>query len=171
MSLASDPNAKHPTYQDLNPSTVAAIQKKVTKLGKRNAASRIIHAKSDKTMIATWKQDLIRVLQVFNVSSVGSSLRSLTASFQTELAINTNIMVADMHRNALKNHGAPRPHPKASPKPPSSGLTPTNLDVRANYETTLKRLTTGRLLAPGSALLSWRGKQSTKISSRTMRKR
>ena len=54
-----------------NCSTVAAIQKKTAKDGKRNMASRIIHKKDDKDMIAGWKRDLDRILQIFHVRSVG----------------------------------------------------------------------------------------------------
>ena len=52
--------------------TLAEIQRKVVKQGKRNAASRFIHAKGDKDKIAAWKQDLVRVLNVFNVRSTTS---------------------------------------------------------------------------------------------------
>jgi hypothetical protein len=52
--------------------------------------------------MAGWGSDLNRVLHVFNVRSIGSVRQSLTtAPFQAELAINTHLMVADMHRNAL----------------------------------------------------------------------
>ena len=47
------------------------IQKKVVKQGKRNVVLRFILTKSDKEKIAAWKQDLLRVLQVFNVCSIG----------------------------------------------------------------------------------------------------
>jgi hypothetical protein len=50
--------------------TLSEIQSKVTKKGKRNAVSRIFHAKNDKETIATWKSDLSKILLVFNVSSV-----------------------------------------------------------------------------------------------------
>jgi hypothetical protein len=39
--------------------------------GKRNAVSRLFHAKNDKDAIATWKSDLSRVLHIFNVRSAG----------------------------------------------------------------------------------------------------
>jgi len=41
------------------------------------------------------------VLHVFNVCSVGSVRQPLTSRFQTELEINTHMLVADIHRNAL----------------------------------------------------------------------
>jgi tetratricopeptide (TPR) repeat protein len=55
----------------MNRRTLAGIQRKVVKQGRRNALSRFILAKSDKDKIAAWKQDLIRVLHVFNVRSLG----------------------------------------------------------------------------------------------------
>ena len=58
-------------------------------------------------MIATWKQDLTRVLQIFNVRSVNYILYLPTTSIQTELAINTHVMVADIHRNAFAGQEGP----------------------------------------------------------------
>ncbi|KAF9789821.1 hypothetical protein BJ322DRAFT_559824 [Thelephora terrestris] len=46
--------------------TVAAIQKNAVKKGKRNMASRLIHKKSEKEAISGWKQDLLRILQIFD---------------------------------------------------------------------------------------------------------
>jgi hypothetical protein len=63
-------HAERSTYQCLNRRTLAGIQRKVVKQGKRNALSRFILAKGDKDKIAAWKQDLIRVLHVFNVRSL-----------------------------------------------------------------------------------------------------
>lgn len=65
--------------------TVTAIQAKVVKQEKRSPVSKVFHAKDDKDTIAAWKQDLNRVLHVFN----------------TELSINTHVMVADLHRRTL----------------------------------------------------------------------
>jgi hypothetical protein len=47
------------------------MQRKVVKRGKRNAISRFFLSKDDKDKIAAWKQDLVRILQVFNVRSNG----------------------------------------------------------------------------------------------------
>ena len=60
----------------MNLRTLSGIQRKVVKQGKRNAMYRSILAKGDKEKIATWKQDLVRVLHVFNVCSIGLILRS-----------------------------------------------------------------------------------------------
>jgi hypothetical protein len=48
------------------------------KQGKRNVAIRFILAKGDKERIAAWKQDLVRVLHVFNVRSIGPVEHSCT---------------------------------------------------------------------------------------------
>ena len=45
----------------------------------RNLLSRIVHAKNDKEVIATWKSDLNGILRVFNVCSFSSGLLSLTS--------------------------------------------------------------------------------------------
>ena len=59
---------------------------------------RFILAKSDKDKIAAWKQDLIRVLHVFNVRLIHPLIHLRTQQpLQTELAIDTNIVVADTH--------------------------------------------------------------------------
>jgi hypothetical protein len=60
----------HFTDDALGRSTLAEIQRKIIKKGKRNAASRLLHAKNDKEMIATWKSDLNKILLVFNARSV-----------------------------------------------------------------------------------------------------
>lgn len=52
-----------------NGRTVAAIQAKILRQEKRNPVSRLFHAKDDKDTIAAWKQDLNRMLHVFNVRS------------------------------------------------------------------------------------------------------
>jgi len=80
---------------------VADIQKKIIKLDKRNGVSRMFHAKNDKETIATWRLDLDRTLHVFNVRSVPPARLPLTIHFQTELAINTNVVVSDVHHDVL----------------------------------------------------------------------
>ena len=49
------------------------MQRKVAKRGRRRAVFRFILAKDDKDKIAGWKQDLVRILQVFNVRSLDST--------------------------------------------------------------------------------------------------
>ena len=70
--------------------TVAEIERKVVKLGKRSVVSGLFHSKNDKERIAAWRLDLNRILHVFNVRSIISSPAFLTTRFQTELAINTH---------------------------------------------------------------------------------
>ena len=89
-------------HRALDYRTMAGIQEKIIKKGGRSLLSRLAHAKNDKETVAAWKLDLNRILQVFNVSSVISVWPSPTVHSQTELIINTNTMVSDLHRNALK---------------------------------------------------------------------
>ena len=70
MSLASSAYVEWSAYRCLNRRTVAGIERKVVKEGKRHAAARFMGGDKDK--IAGWKQELDRVLQVFNVSPFGS---------------------------------------------------------------------------------------------------
>ena len=71
MSFISDLHGKPAAYRRLNHRILAGIQKKVVKQGKRHAVVRFVLAKSNKEKIAGWKQDLVRVLHVFNVRSIG----------------------------------------------------------------------------------------------------
>ena len=68
--------------------------------------SRLANAKNDKEAIATCKLDLIRILQVFNVRSAKSIRPSLTVSPQTELTINTHVIVSDIRHDMLTGHGS-----------------------------------------------------------------
>jgi hypothetical protein len=61
------PTPTDPLTDIINRRTVTEIQRKVVKQGKRNPISRFILAKSNKDKIAAWRQDLVRVLHVFNV--------------------------------------------------------------------------------------------------------
>jgi len=83
---------------------VAEIQRKTIKQGKRNSFSRLVHASSDKEMIATWRSDLNRILFVFNVRSVVLVWPSLTIDPQTELAINTYAIASDIHHDVVNIH-------------------------------------------------------------------
>jgi len=76
---------------------VAEIQGKVIKRSGRGSVSRLFHAKSDKDAIAAWKLDLNRILHVFNVRTVAYVQLLLTVHSQTELAINTHVIVSDVH--------------------------------------------------------------------------
>ena len=46
---------------------------KIVEQGNRNAVSQAFHAKNDKDTIAAWRQDLNRILHIFNVRSVSSA--------------------------------------------------------------------------------------------------
>ena len=86
------------------------IQKKLVKQRKRNVLFRALYGKGDKGKIAAWTRDLNRILRIFNVCSVDSVLRALIATSQTELVINTHVLVADMHRLALGGQEIGRAH-------------------------------------------------------------
>ena len=88
---------------------MAEIRRKLVKQGKPSAVPRIVPSKDDKDKIAAWRQDLAKVLQVFDVRSIGPIGHSqLIASFQTELGIDTRMMVEDIDRNVLTGQdGAP----------------------------------------------------------------
>ena len=80
---------------------MAEIQKNIIKQGKRNGVSRMFHAKNDKETIAAWRSDLNRILHIFNVRSAAPARPPLTVHFQTELAINTNMVVSDVRHDVL----------------------------------------------------------------------
>ena len=61
-----------PLIDVLDCRTLAKIQVKIVKQGKRSAIYRFVLSKSNKDKIAVWKQDLVRVLHVFNVRLIPS---------------------------------------------------------------------------------------------------
>ena len=96
---------KPPTKTVLNGRrTVAQIQRKAIKHSKRNAVSQLFHAKNDKETIASWKADLNRILHVFNVRSIVSVWLLLIVCSQTELAINTHVIVSDVRHGVVNTH-------------------------------------------------------------------
>ena len=76
---------------------MAEIQRKVIKQSGRNVVSRLFHAKNDKELIVTWKAELNRILLVFNVRSIALAWLSLIVLIQTELAVNTHVVVVNTH--------------------------------------------------------------------------
>ena len=90
--------ARRFTHKTLNRRTVAEIQKKIIKLGKRSTVSRLLHAKDDKETIAAWGLDLNRILHVFSVGSTTFVRPLLTVRFQTELAIGTHVAVSGVQQ-------------------------------------------------------------------------
>lgn len=87
-------------YHALNRRTILEIEENVVEKGRRKLLSRLVHARNDKEVMAAWRSDLNRVLHIFNVRSASFVRQSLTVLFQTEMAINTHMMVSDLHRNA-----------------------------------------------------------------------
>jgi hypothetical protein len=83
---------------------LAEIQREIIKKGKRNVVSRLVHAKHDKEVIATWKSDLGRILHIFNVRVVVSVRLLFTVRSQTELAINTHVTVSDIRHDVAATH-------------------------------------------------------------------
>ena len=92
-------NSKHFTDDVLYRRTLGEIQREIVKKGKRNAISRLFHAKIDKETIATWKSDLAKALLTFNVRSVAVVWLLLTSRAQTELALNTHTIVSGIDHN------------------------------------------------------------------------
>ena len=79
VSQTIDAHTEWSTHRLPNRRTVAEIQIKVVKQGKRNPVSRFFRSKGDKDKIAVWRYDLIRILQVFNVRlAVSIESHSLT---------------------------------------------------------------------------------------------
>ena len=92
-------------HRALNRRTVAGIQEKVTEKCGRSRLSRLIHAKNDKDTIAAWTLDLGGILRVFNVSFVVPvQPLLLTVHSQTELIINTHVVVSDVHHGVVTTH-------------------------------------------------------------------
>ena len=84
--------------------TMAGIQRKVIKQSGRNAISRLFHARNDKETIAAWKSDLTRILHLFNVCPVTSVLVTTDVLSQTELSMNTHVVVSDIHQDVVNTH-------------------------------------------------------------------
>ena len=93
--------------------TVAEIENKVKeKSGRKAILPRLFYAKNDKELIAGWKLDLNRILQIFIVCSVVLTWASLILPLQTELVMNThmlamdtNVLVSDIHQNVVTSQG------------------------------------------------------------------
>jgi hypothetical protein len=71
--VSSDTYADGSAYRCLCRRALTEMQRKVVKRGKQNSVFRFFLSKDDKDKIAAWKQDLVRILQVFNVRSIDSS--------------------------------------------------------------------------------------------------
>jgi len=76
------------------------IRQGIVKQGKRGVFSQLFHSKNTKEKISGWKIGLNRALLVFNVSFVVRARQPpLSARFQTELAINTHVVVTDIRQD------------------------------------------------------------------------
>ena len=69
-------------YHGLDRRTVAEVQGEVLKRSERGRISRFFHARDEKDVVAAWKSDLNRLLQVFNVCS--ACLRSAATDFPSQ---------------------------------------------------------------------------------------
>ena len=69
-----------PTNRGLNHRTVVGIERKIVMRGERNVLSRLFHATNDKDTIVGWKQDLNKILHIFNVRLVDLSSFAITES-------------------------------------------------------------------------------------------
>ena len=78
------------------------IERKVIKQSKRNAASRLLHARNDKETITGWKLEFNRILQLFTVCSVVLAWSPLSVLFQAELVMNIHVNVSDMRGDVSK---------------------------------------------------------------------
>ena len=77
----------------------------MTEKGRQKLFPRLALAKNDKETIASWRLDLNRILHAFNVRSACSVRQSLTPPpTQTELAINTHVVVSDTHAMVSDTH-------------------------------------------------------------------
>jgi hypothetical protein len=98
VSQASDVDAESLIHllMTIDRRSMAEMQRRVDKQSKRSVVVRYMLAKGDKDKIAAWNQDLVRILHVFNVRSIGFCWESANlVPFQAELSIDTNMRVAD----------------------------------------------------------------------------
>ena len=66
--------------------------------------TRAFYARSDKDVIAAWKQEFSKILQIFHVCLVSSVWPRLTGFLQTELAVNTHVVVTSGRREVTDVH-------------------------------------------------------------------
>ena len=94
------------TYCYLLRRAVSEIQRKVMRAARRSPVLRILHAESDKKTIATWNLSLTRILHVFNVRTLKLFCSTVPNCpyLQTELALNTHVVVMDIHTGFRATH-------------------------------------------------------------------
>ena len=115
MSWTGSVRAEQFIHKSVNHRTVAGIQNRVIEKGKRNVVSRVFHSvfhsKSvDNDDIASWREDLNRVRQIFTVRSISHIWQSLINHFQAELSANTHAMVVDIRRRAWATQAGTAKH-------------------------------------------------------------
>ena len=66
--------------------------------------ARLFYAENDKGAITAWRLDLDRILHIFNVRLPTSARPLLTILFQTDLGINTDVAVSDIHTSTILQH-------------------------------------------------------------------
>ena len=124
-----------PTHDALDHRIVTEIQEEVTEKARGSLFSRVFLVKSDKVTITAWKLDLYRILHIFNVRSVAPAWSRLTLRFQTELAMDTNVVVSKIcHDTVNTDADAMRPdtnpmRPDTNPMRPDTN--PTKPDTNA----------------------------------------
>jgi len=94
VSSTSDAHCTCFAHCILDCRVVAKIQGKIVEKREQNLLSRLAHAGNDKHIITAWRLEPIRIIQAFDVRSAGSIRLLLTASFQTELALNVHLSSA-----------------------------------------------------------------------------
>ena len=99
MSSTRDVHHTWLTHHILNHRIVAELEEKVIERSGENALFRLFHAKSDKIVIAAWKEDLKRILHVFNVRSVILAWLSLIDLFQSKLIVGHRVSVSEQRIN------------------------------------------------------------------------
>ena len=99
----------HISLQNLyNTRTVTEIQNAILKKRKRWKFLKLFHAKIDIQTLNTWRLDLSRVLDLFNVCCVLPSLHARLSPCQVELALNIHNAVTEMHNDLKEMRDVPR---------------------------------------------------------------
>jgi len=131
VSWTSDAYAGRSVHQAPNCRTITEIQRKIVKRNQQNVATQLLHANNDRETIGTWRVDLNGVLHVFHVRFVTPVWPLLIVYLQTELAMNTHVVVSDVR------HGAGRTRAITSNIPPSRRPTkpPGSFDTYRNSRT------------------------------------
>jgi hypothetical protein len=104
VSQTSDSGDERRTYRCIDRRSVGEMRRKVDRRGKRNVVFRSILAKRDKEEIAAWNQDLVRILHVFNVRSIGP-----VGKLQTESPFRPSWRLTRISGSRTPKRGSPIP--------------------------------------------------------------